>query len=53
MRNAHCRTWNMARIFLKSGKCDKKQFQLEYGEKYFKKCKIRMHTVATGVWGEN
>ena len=28
-------------------------FELEYGRNYWKTCKIKMHTVESGVWREN
>ena len=52
MKNAHCRTWNMA-IKLTNKKNDKlKQQDLDYGEKTEKKTwKMRhTHTVGPGIW---
>ena len=53
MRNAHCRTWNMARK-LKIKENEKYTLQeVKYGEENWKGGKLEMSTVGHGIWQEN
>ena len=53
MRNAHCRTWNMARK-LKITENEKHPLDdLKNEEITEKREKLEMHTVGLGIWREN
>ena len=53
MRNAHCRTWNMARKVKITENEKHPLYYLKYDEITEKREKLEIHTVGPGIWREN